>query len=242
MNILTKYLSILKKYETIAASLVVVAITLLLSYFLLLPNFMQSRQIISQQKKLNARLSLIEQKDKALSALNETYYKENFAKMNLILPSSKDYISLFDRLDELQLKTGVVIMSTNFQLGVISTGSATISKVAGMQSSMIPLTFEAVGDISSIKNFIDSLKEISGRFISLDSVSWTFKENMVRANFNARAYYYPLSQTIGSIDSPIPKMSKNNDSLLQKISQLPAVVPVSESFSSINVGKKDLFN
>ena len=236
------FLSILRKYEIIIASVVIIIVILILTYFILLPNFVAAKNISDQQNLLQKRLTALQKKDKALSELNYQYYKDNFPKLSRILPESKDFISLFDRFDVLQSKTQVIVAKTDFQLGVVSTSAADLARAPGMNAVVIPMTFEVSGNTSSIKQFIESLTDLSGRLITTDSIRLIFKEeNLIQANFAGRAYFYPLPTVIGGIDAPLAKLDDKSSEVLAKIAQT-SPSGMEEEKVILPVGKKDLFN
>ena len=117
------YLYKLKKYEIIGVSSLVILSVLALSYYFLLPNLRKAQEIFSQQKQLRARLTILRKKDELLSTIDSKVYQENINKLTGILPGSKDYVSLFNTFDNLQIESGVTILKTDLQLGSISTQS-----------------------------------------------------------------------------------------------------------------------
>jgi len=232
-----------KKYETIIASSIVIIVVLFLTYFLLVPNFLKAFEIIRQQKSLLTRLENLRTKDTALAKIDSQSYKNNFSKISKIMPEAKDFVSLFNRFDVLQSQTQVTILRTDFQLGVVSTGSGKLTKAPGTDAYLVPMTFEALGDISSMQKFIVALSDLSGRLLTIDVVRVAFKSgNTIQASFDGQAYFYPLSSTIGSVEAPLPATNPKSEEILKKISQLPLLPETVVQIETTDVGKKDLFN
>lgn len=238
MNKVSGLLVVIRHYEIIVASVVILLVIFLLSLFYLIPNFSRAQQIFSQQKGLKKNIEILKQKDTALSSLDYEQYKDIFLKLNQVLPESKDYVSLFSSFDDLEKKTGVTIVRTDFQFGVISTTSAKLTKAPGSSAYMVPVLIEVAGTISSIQKFIDSLNSLSGRLITLNDAQWNIKQNNIRISFNGKAYFYPQPLTIGSLDTPLPKLSKDQEELIKKVA---LVKLAKEEIEPVNVGKKNLF-
>ncbi|MBI3955524.1 hypothetical protein HY338_03700, partial [Candidatus Gottesmanbacteria bacterium] len=113
------YLYKIKKYEIIGVSSLVVLVVIALSYSFLLPNFRKAREIYSKQRELRTRLTILRKKAELLSSIDGKVYQDNINKLTSILPGSKDYVSLFNTFDNMQLKSGVTILRTDLQLGTI---------------------------------------------------------------------------------------------------------------------------
>ncbi len=232
-----------KKYETIIASSAVIIVVLFLVYFLLIPNFLKAFEIIRQQKSLLARLENLRAKDSALAKIDTQSYKNSFSKISKIMPETKDFVSLFNRFDVLQSQTQVTILRTDFQLGAVSTGSGKLTKAPGTDAYLVPMTFEALGDISSMQKFIEALFDLSGRLLTIDTVRLAFKSgNTIQASFDGQAYFYPLPATIGSVETPLPRTNPKGEEIFKMISQLPLLPETVIQIETTNVGKKDLFN
>lgn len=234
------FLTLLTKYELLIASGVVIVFVFLLSILFLLPNFQKAQEIFSKKRELVTKLSQLTAKEKTLTSLSQAFYNQTFPKIAQVLPQFRDYLSLFSRFDTLQERTGVSIVRTDFQLGIISTASARVVQ-GGSQAIPVAMSFEVLGTPTQIQKFLDSLRDLTGRFISVEDIQVTFRENeILQANFNGHAYFYLLPGTIGQVDSPLPILDKERETLLTTIAknQLPVIQEGAETES---VGKKDLF-
>lgn len=241
MKLNLEFLSEIRKYEIFIASAFILLMIIILSIGLLVPNFNRAQEIYQKQKELTIRLENLRKKDNTLSGLDFNYYKDNFVKINYVLPEAKDYVSLFKTFDLLEKKEGVSIIKTDFQLGIVSTDSSKLAKTAGSPTFFIPVTIEVIGNLPSLQNFIKSLSDYTGRFISIDSFSWVKKDgDRLLLNLSGRAYFYPLPTTLGTVDSPLAKISENEEKILAKISSI-SVVEEEVTIDKGDLGKKDLF-
>lgn len=235
------FLTLLKKYELLIAAGTVLLFVLFLSAVFLLPNFSKAQEIFSKETQLRAKLSQLTKKDKLLTSLNQEFYTKTFPKIVQVLPQSRDYLSLFSRFDTLESQTGVSILRTDFQLGVVSTSSAQRREGGGEQATAVAMNFEVIGTPAQIQKFLDSLTDLTGRFMSVEDFQITFREDsLLQANFNGRAYFSILPGAIGGVDSPLPVLDKEKETLMAKIAQNQLVIAEEEAVTG-SIGKKDLF-
>jgi Tfp pilus assembly protein PilO len=232
----------LKQYEIIIISCVVMLAVILLSLNYLVPNIQKVSEISSQYKDLQSKVNSLKAKDDALSALDQKYYKDNFPKIGLVLPDNKDYVSLFNTFDSLENKTGISITNTNLQFGIVSTGSAKLVKPVNGQAQDIPISLTIVGDISSVRKFLNEIRNLTGRLITLEKLDWNYKGgDIIEMSLNGKAFYSSYPSTLGSVSSPLPKINTKQEEILTKISKNTIVPDDVINVNSINVGKKNLF-
>lgn len=239
-----KLVIIIRRYELIIGSFIIIFFVIALSIFSLLPNFVRTGKINSERQVLRDKLSVLKEKDNRLASLDNSVYQSTFVKINQLLPEGKDYVSLFSTFDALEQKTGVKIVRTEFQLGVVSTSSARLARASGgIPAYIVPLTVGVQGESSSIQKFIESLRDFSGRIINVEEVKLEKTEtNISQVAISGQAFFYPLSSTLGKVDSPLPKLDRSQEEILNKIAQItPAPAVTSEELDKVSVGKKNLF-
>jgi Tfp pilus assembly protein PilO len=191
---------------------------------------------------LKKRAEKLKSKENNLLSIDYKYFQDNFVKTTQVLPESKDYVSLFTTLDNLERKVGVSLRRTDFQLGVISTASSRLVKSTVSSAYIIPLTIEVIGNLSSLQNFISSLSDYTGRFMTVDEIQWRPEVGSAFSLIlNGKAYFYPLQNTLGSIDSPLPKISSNEENILAKIAKIKIEEEADIDLDKGSIGKKDLF-
>lgn len=237
-----KLFSIIRQYEIMLASGTCLVIVFILANIFLFPNFSRVQKIYRGQQELKKRTTLLLSKDSRLSTLDFKFYKEVYPKLVEILPEEKDYVSLFSTFDSLEQKTGVTVLRTDFQLGAISTTSAKLTKHKESSAYIVPLTVEVLTDTSSLKNFFETLNSFSGRLITIESASWSIKENgNAQALLAGYAFFYPPPSVLASIDSPLPKIQKSQEEILMRVAQMEVEPKVVEEAEKVKIGKKNLF-
>ena len=242
MKSLRDLLEILKKYEIIFASAIVVIAVILSSFSLLIPNFQKVNKILWQENNLKTRFSNLQKKEARLTTIEENYYKKAYSRLLTVLPMSKDYVSLFTTFDQLQTKSGVVIANTSFQLGVVSTTSAILQKAARNGAYIIPMTVDIYGSIEQAKIFIKSLMSLEGRLISLDEINWTYEsDDFIKATLKGNAFFYPQPPIIPDVDLPLTEYSSRSAQILSKLDQIQPDESQIEEIDRVSLGKKSLF-
>lgn len=236
------YLKFLRTYEILISSALVICVTFALVFTLLIPNFAKSQQIFENERVLKVRLSQLKQKDEFLAKINYDSYQETLPKIFSVLPFQKDFVSLFDRFDQLQQKTGVTLSRSDFALGVISTGSAQLIKQTVKNSISIPMTMEVLGTKSQVQNFLDALVDLSGRIITITDIQWQLKEDgQMQALIKGKTFFALLPTTLGNIDTPLATLSKSKQGIFNTIAEIPTSL-IQEEPQQIPVGKKNLFD
>lgn len=231
-----------RTYERILSSGTIIMAVLLLTYFFLLPTLNQARNIIVEQQTTQPRLQLLSQKESQLSQLDVAVYRSALERMQLVIPQSKDFVSLFSTFDALEVKTGVSIRGTDFQLGIVSTRSAQLVRSPKTGAYSIPLHLVVEAQRDQLLQFLEHMSDLTGRFITIDSLQWGIGENdSVKAQLSGQAYFLPIAETIGGLDAPIPSFSPSQTDLFTTISALPAPVSAGDASSSVPTGKTNLF-
>lgn len=237
------YLSYIRKYEIVIASTFVLGLVIILVFNMLLPNLDRANEIYAREQTLRKKLEVLKQKDSILSSLDYQYYKNIFLKSNFVLPEDKNYVSLVGTFDLLEKETAVTITRTDFQLGVVSTSSANLTRAVGTQAFIIPITIEVMGRFDSLQRFLTAVTNLTGRLMVFDDVSVVYKpEGILSASFTGRAFFYPLPTALGPVDSPLPRPDKNQEAIMKKISELNLPQDIgSADLEKENVGKGNLF-
>lgn len=239
---LKKYLPLLRKYEFILSSTLVIIFTLFLSAKLLYPNFLKANEIYANKSELKSKLLRLNQKENKLNALNLNLLKTNFIKLNNVIPSQKDYVLLFETLDRLETTTGVSIVRTDFQLGTVSTTSAKLKKESVNGVFKLPVSVEAVGNYDSMILFLTYLSNLTGRLITVDKIQLELSDVLLtKIHISGSAYYNPFPSSIGKVDATLKDLNDDLEDLYQQILENQADVNLIEEPQEVPLGSQDLF-
>lgn len=239
---LKQYLPLIKKYEFILSSLLVLVFTSVLAVKLLYPNFLKVNEIYVNKSELKAKLLRLSQKENKLNNLNLNILKTNFIKLNNVIPSQKDYVLLFETLDRLEGTTGVSITRTDFQLGTISTTSAKLKKEAVNGVFKLPVTIEAVGNYDSMILFLTYLSNLTGRLITVDKIQLELSDIVLaQMHISGTAYYNPFPSDIGKVDTALKDLSSDLQVLYQQVIDNQPDISLTEEPEVVPLGSQDLF-
>jgi len=236
------YLTILRRYEILIASALVIVVVIVLSWNILIPNLFKSKEIYLQQKQISAQLDSLRKKSNALSKLDKDYYKETLVKLTQVLPIDKDFVSLFAAFDLLQSKTGALIINTQFQLENTSSGPSGVNQRETVSTKTIPMKLEIIGDETAILLFLDSVDDLAGRIMTIENTHLTLKEDgLVGAQLTAAAHFNPAPGRAASLETPLPTIGKTELETLEKIASSVVIIPPADP-QEVSLGKEDLFN
>lgn len=233
----------IKKYEFLFTGLIVMLFVFFLTINLMIPNIKKSREIFEGKQLLKQKLIKLEKKNSLILSIDERNLKDNYVKLNYIIPQNKDYSLLFTTLDSLQEKSGIAITRTDFELGTVSTSSAFLKKSANNEDFSIPVTLEVIGSFDQVQIFLSQLSDLSGRLITVDQIKLQFTDfTVVKAAITGKTYFNPLPKTIGGVETPLPEFNQNIESLFKTIKDNNYPVDsIENQYQEVPVGKENLF-
>ena len=237
------FLKIFKRFEIPLASGIIIIFSGILTYKLLIPNLFKAREMNEDDKLLRKKITNLSNKKKILSSVDERLLRDNFIKLNYVVPDNKDYVLLFTTLDQLQQKIGISITRTDFQLGVISTSSALLKRNKTADNYIVPVTLEVIGTIEQLQSFLGELSNLSGRLITAEQIKIEVLDfGLVKAIISGRTYFNPLPKQLGPVETEIPEFNQNYQEIFKKIleNQYPIEV-IEETQENVPVGKNNLF-
>lgn len=225
------------KFRFLALPTLVGLIILILTLTLLLPKINQilrTRQSLAQEK---VRLSKLTQKVADLEGLDES---ELSLKANLLirsLPAEKDVPQIFATLAGLSSQTGMTLESIKVSPGELSTVSAQL-KTKGPPL----LTFKVSG-----RGTMEAMKSFFGQAAStipvmkISDVSLTSAGGETTTDISLDTYFLALPKTLGPIETPLAKITSNEELLYQEIRGF--TTPLTEEIlPSVTTGKEDPFS
>ncbi len=209
---------LISKLRLLVLPLIVIIAVSILSFKLIDSQFKN----ISQSKKTNnvsfEKLVILEQKAADLENLQNSQLISSFRSIDNLLPSDKNIPYLISVLNQLEIKNNVYFEGLSFKPGKINKSSdegVASEKEKGYQTMDFILAYAGTED-SSIQFLQDLLK--NAPLFSIDSLSITMQEGIANINIDISTYYLPLPKFIGSLDSPLAKLTSSQQAILNKIS------------------------
>lgn len=227
---------ILKFYQNYRLYLfpaIVVLSSLILIIFVIYP---QTAKLITNRKverEMAAKSKFLEAKAQTLDNLDSTDLdrKVNFALG--FLPTDKDFISALGLLQSLSSQSGFNAIS-------ISLGSSS-SKDVNVQSYSLKL--DILGPIKLLPILLGNI-ESSPRLMRVSSVDTTPGKDPQGAIvfLNVDVLYSSVPEGFGSIDSPLPELSKEDDEVIAKLAKVGTAVAVAQPQITVQLGPRGRAN
>lgn len=224
-----------KKQKIIGQFLILAVILLLVIRPLagkLSANLKIRKQLLKQAAELSGKLE-------TLNGIETSLADERVKKMEAVFPSLKPIVPLLASLSQLAAEHSLTF-------GGLSLSPGSLSQEKD-QSDLKDLSFnfEVGGDFLQISQFMKAL-ENTAPLMKIESVALNIKANplfdpqatKVSAQIEVSAYYQAPPKTLGSIDTPVRLLTKNEEVLLNQLvgfRTFPAIVPTAA------VGKENLF-
>lgn len=177
----------------------------------LLSNQSAKQEILNKSKFLEAKAETLESYDE-----RDLNIKVNYAITSY--PTEKDFANVVGVLQNLTAQTGFSISSLNL-------GSSSNSKVG--QSYSIRL--DAVGPLSLLPILLNKI-ESSPRLMRISSVETISARdpNSVTVDLGIDVLYSAPPSEFGSVDSPLPELSKQDENILAQLASTNTQIPTSQ--------------
>lgn len=232
------------KYEVVVASGLVICVNLVLIVLLLIPNILKMDSIIRENDSLSEKINRLKNKETALSLIQAENYKNRYKKIQSVLPSSSDYVSMLDTLNSLEQKTGAIIQTTDFKTPqeIGDSGISDELQQSTASGNPIWLTMGLAGSYDQLKAFLDGLNKLDGRIFNLYRANYIKNDDgSEQLQIVTSTYSYKLNTELGPVDSALPEFDEKKKTMLSKIDSIQDASRSSEP-TSTQSGKIDLFN
>ncbi len=190
----------------------------------------KSDEDISQLKE---RSTLLNQKLVQLQAIDVAKYRENLNTVLIALPLDKDIPSAISQIQNLAGSNRLEIVEFTIAAAGPTVNSATSYQVK----------IDLAGDLASIKNFIEQLKQ-APRVMTIEKATLAGTKNSLiyQASLAIDVYRQPQQTNLGGLEDPVTALSDSNLSLLARLSKAVKNIPlVSSSNATGPKGKVNPF-
>lgn len=213
------------KYRGYLVPVGVILVSILIIFFILLPQiqqFFNQEQIL---KRENEKLSILKNNYDFLSNLSDETVDSNLNALSLALPANKNFAGIVNEISTSSIKSGVSVMNFNFQIGNLEADKKEKSKYPFLQ-----LTVNLSGNSIAITNFVSELYKTvpTAEVLSI-------KVKGKSANVTILFYYKSFPTQTVSYEEPIVKLTTKENALIQQISSWNNVNFNSESFLPISL-------
>ncbi|OGD85903.1 hypothetical protein A2164_02960 [Candidatus Curtissbacteria bacterium RBG_13_35_7] len=208
---------------------------------------------IMELKKTNAELALraerIEQKVEILKGLDPNILEEQLEASEQLLPTNNNIFSFLKQTEDMAAVSGVLLGKV--EVATTDIGGKGKVKVKASEEGAVETEAEKValnvaisGDYQSVTQFLKGIYSFS-RVASIDSIPFTTtldeETNSLKfsASFTINAYWKEFPATLGSIESPVQKLTQEEVDLLANV-QKPNII-LAPTVPEVPVGRGNIF-
>lgn len=198
------------KYRFYIFPVIIVVTSLVLIVFVIYPQSMALVNGFGELQQKSNKLQVLKLKASDLEGLNEIELTQKINILLTALPSDKEYPSLIGVLKGLGSQLGITLSS--IQIGqAVSTSNSGSSFIVNLEITA-PQTL-----ISRLATSIES----SPRVMKVRSIDLSYNKstNLVNGIFVLDVYFVPLPTTIGSAESPLPKLSEKDQQTIDNFTR-----------------------
>lgn len=192
----------------------------------------QVKQILNAKNNLDqetARLEKVKRKLNELRTINQNDLSQRTDLSLQALPPEKNFLDLLSNLQKAANSNSLAVES--FQ---IIPGNLNVT-----QQGKLNLKMGVVGSLENVKNFLVSAENILP-IIDMKTVKIGIEKEIVTTDISLDLSFLPLPKTLGSIDSPIPHLTADEEKVLSKLSGFEHI-PNDLGGSSVPTGKDNPF-
>jgi len=204
------YRKLLFKYHNLVVPMILI-ISLIVGWVVLLPKFNQVKKIYTTIQKDRERNTNLQVKVHDLETLNEYELSEKSEILLVALPSLKNPAGMIVLVGELAEDNGLLVESLKVSPGEVATESAEISEV-----EKLVFKLSLAGEISQFLNFLKIAGE-SLPLIDLQIKSFDISGQSFTTDVSLIGYFSGLPKTLGKADSAVPKLSNQEEGLLEQL-------------------------
>ncbi len=253
----------LSKVLVFAPSIIAIAASVLIGFFVVWPKFGETLKLRESNKTLEATAVKLEDKAKALSALNVPSLKSQLAVAEQIVPSDKNIFPFLQQIENVRNDSGVVI--SNLSVGSVgqfksgdsantSSGDAGAAGVAGAAppapnktdaissagASTVDMKLSVNSDYKSMLKFLSDIYSLPRVTVINELTFGANQSGQLTTNLTISSLWQAAPTQLPSVEAPLASISKADSDLLTKVQSTgavssPTVVP------DVPKGKPDVF-
>lgn len=198
-------------------------------------RLLTNKKLVSEQSKLNTKLSFLEGIDRDL-------IDKRVKKMEIVFPSKKPVVALMGSLANLSKEYSLSFGGITLRPGVI--GEENNKKAVELKD--LKFGFKVGGDFDNLTLFMKDLEKMAP-LMKINQLGLSIKTNPffgqeslnVIADIEVLAYYQAPPISLGAVTKPVELLNKKDEVLLNKLfsfKTFEVVIPVAQT------GKVDLFS
>lgn len=230
--------------EFLIPTLVSVIIVVLTVVFLI-PKLNEVRDVNEQVNQTKVRVDKLEQKLNSLKTLSEPELQKNVDLLTLALPTGEDVFNLISLVKTIGQENNLNLVS--YSLSQTDTPTSNTTNTTEALSVDLNGTFNA--DLDSLQNFIRQI-ESTLPLTTVENIKVKTMEASGSAQINLyalslevkiRSLYSPLPKTLGKVETPLPKITDNDNKLIEQIKKFSTYETQQVPLETVTVGRENPF-
>jgi len=226
---------------------VAVVFVLLLSLLFLVPKIRQTVDLRKEIKLQETQITGLSQKLADLQTLSEAELFDSSSLLLEALLPEKDYFKMLYVTKKIFSDNNVFLKSFRFSPGVIASSSTPSKTGADLENMLLDITYDA----SSFSDFINFSKTIDKTIplLEIDSVGINLKISTESASLpgfegilKIKGFFSSLPKTLGRPEDPLPKISIQNQKLIEDLRTYLRYQPEAGLAVPVLVGKENPFS
>jgi hypothetical protein len=210
---------LIKLYQTHKLYIFPLGVTLASLILIIFVIFPQTSKLISNQglqTEILNKSHFLETKAQALEGYDPTDLSKKVGYATSAFPSDKDFVNAFALLQQLTSQSGFTAVATSLEE----------SAQGGVQAQSYNVRLDVLGPVNSLPILLSNI-ENSPRLMRVSTVEIISGADPGQSNatINVTVLYSQDSGNLGSVDSPLPKLSAEEEAVISKLSRsgLPVV-------------------
>lgn len=187
-----------------AVALVVVVMIAIIGVPPLYGQIRQARAVVSEAQK---KSDILSEKIEVLEGARNIPLQSLSEDVAVALPQENPSLMALSQVRRLAEEEGVALAS-------VKSGG-----VAASDASTVSISFELIGQLVSIRNFIDKL-ETAAPLLKLSKTQMSVEDGLSTAQAKIETYWAALPEKLPEVDEPINALTDQERSLLNEVAQL----------------------
>lgn len=235
------------KISTMGVPLGAIGISIIILLLVVWPKLSEALRLRASNEQLATQAEALSLKAQTLSSLDEVALHSQLGSSEQILPSDKAVFAFVSQVELAAARNGVLLNKVDVAPGSLTGDSGDVTPKAGETADAAPkvqIKASLTSDYKSFLNFLVSMYSVSRvigiRDFTISSGAAEEGVATLRSSLVMDAYWKALPTQLGSIESPVENLTKEEEEILKRakaaeVSSPPAVVP------TVPVGRPDLF-
>lgn len=194
----------------------VLIVVFLVTFFLVIPQYNKVKKARQSLSKEKVKIEKLKEKAQALQGLNEYELSEKAEIALKALPAKKDVFQAMGVISRLARETGVIIEKLSASPGEIS--EETPSKTTPPEGKLA-FKLELLGTQEQFHAFLEKLSEFIP-LVDTKKVRLRTSEEVASSEFTLELYFSPLPKLLGKPETPLPKLTQEEERTFEMISTL----------------------